>query len=67
MVKHFIQGQSVSCALKANVMYLVKGKLGLKVWTVTDLANPCKEMIIDALSTSYELVSPKRLTDKSNN
>lgn len=56
--------QSVFCAFDPAIVYPVPGGWGRQGWTVLVLKGLRKEMLMDALTLSYCLVAPKRLSEK---
>lgn len=56
--------QSVFCAFDNTIIYPVNGAWGKQGWTVVELAKVKKEVLKDALTTSYCNVAPKRLSEK---
>jgi predicted DNA-binding protein (MmcQ/YjbR family) len=64
VVKLSAVDQSVFCAFDKTIIYPVPGKWGLQGWTMIELKKIKKEMLIDALTTSYCTVAPKKLTEK---
>ncbi|MFC4872566.1 MmcQ/YjbR family DNA-binding protein [Negadavirga shengliensis] len=56
--------QSVFCAFDGTVFYPVKGAWGKKGWTVIELQNVKRDMLMDAIKASYCLVAPKSLSVK---
>lgn len=56
--------QSVFGAFDKTIIYPVNGAWGKQGWTVVELAKVKKEVLKDALKTSYCNVAPKRLSEK---
>ena len=56
--------QSVFIAYDDSIIYPVKGAWGKKGWTTVDLEKVPEEMFVDALTTAYCEVAPKKLGDK---
>jgi len=57
--------QSVFCAFDKKIIYPVDNKWGKQGWTFIDLKKVRKEMLTDALKTSYqEVFKSKRLAKK---
>lgn len=48
--------QSVFCAFDKHIVYPVPGAWGRRGWTMIELDKIPKQMLIDALKTSYEHV-----------
>lgn len=64
VVKLSAVDQSVFCSFDPAVIYPVPGKWGLQGWTIIELKTVKKNMLKDALTTSYCNTAPKRLADK---
>ena len=58
--------QSVFCAYDKTVIYPVPNKWGKQGWTHVNLKKIRKEMLVDALTTAYCTVAPKKLAEKYN-
>lgn len=56
--------QSVFCAFDPAVVYPVPGAWGQQGWTIMVLKDLRKEMLMDALTLSYVIAAPKRLSAK---
>ena len=56
--------QSVFCAFDNTIIYPVNGSWGKQGWTIVELAKVRKDVLKDALATSYCNVAPKRLSEK---
>lgn len=56
--------QSVFSAYNSSVIYPVPGGWGKQGWTIIDLKNVKKSLLVDALTASYCNVAPKRLAEK---
>ena len=54
--------QDVFCIYDKNVMYPVHNKWGKQGWTHINLKSIRKEMCVDALTTAYHEVAPKKLS-----
>ena len=54
--------QSSFCAIDHKVMYPVPNKWGKIGWTFIDLKKVKQEMLLDALTTAYCTVAPKKLS-----
>lgn len=52
------------CDVQMEVIFPVKGKWGEKGWTSVNLAKVHKDLLFDALKTSYNNVAPKRLRNQ---
>jgi len=63
-VKFTPVGQSVFCAFDKMVIYPVPGGWGRMGYTLIELKKVKKEMLLDALTTSYCILAPKRLASK---
>jgi len=64
VVKLSAVDQSVFCLFDKSIIYTVPGKWGLQGWTMIELNKVGKNMLKDALVTSYCNVAPKRLAEK---
>jgi hypothetical protein len=64
VVKFSQVDQSVFCSFDKTIIYPVPGKWGLQGWTIIELKKVKKEMLVDALTTSYCTVAPKKLAEK---
>lgn len=51
--------QSVFCAHDSSIIYPVNGAWGIQGWTIIELSKVKKEVLKDALTTSYCNVAPK--------
>lgn len=58
--------QSVFCAFDKSIIYPVAGTWGKGGWTVVELKKIKKEMLRDALTSSYCNVAPNRLSERYN-
>lgn len=58
--------QSVFCSFDKTIIYPVPGKWGMQGWTIIELNKVKKEMLTDALTTSYCTTAPKKLAEKYN-
>lgn len=58
--------QSVFCSFDKTVIYPVPNKWGKQGWTLVDLKKVKKETLIDALTTAYCTVAPKKLAELYN-
>lgn len=56
--------QSVFCAFDPAVVYPVPGAWGRQGWTILVLKDLRKQMLMDALTLSYCIAAPKRLSEK---
>lgn len=56
--------QSVFCAFDKTIIYPVNGAWGKQGWTVVELTKVKKEVLKDALRTSYCNVAPKKMSEK---
>lgn len=56
--------QSVFCAFDSSVIYPVPNKWGKQGWTLINLANIKKEMLLDALTTAYCTVASPKLAQQ---
>jgi predicted DNA-binding protein (MmcQ/YjbR family) len=56
--------QSVFSAYDTTIIYPVPNKWGKQGWTIIELKTVKKEVLKDALKTSYCLTAPKRLSEK---
>ena len=56
--------QSVFCSIGKTVIFPVGNKWGKQGWTLIEISKVHKDLFIDALTTSYCEVAPKRLTDQ---
>lgn len=54
--------QSVFCEFDSAIIYPVKGAWGKKGWTTIELCKVKKSILVDVLSTAYQLVSKKKPT-----
>ena len=61
MVKLNLNDQSVFCTFDKSVIYPVPGGWGRQGCTFIELKKVRKEMLIDALTTSYCTVAPPKL------
>ena len=64
VVKLSAVDQSVFCSYDKSIIYPVPGKWGLEGWTMIELKKVKKEMLLDALTSSYCNVAPKKLAEK---
>lgn len=55
--------QSVFCSFDPEVIYPVPNKWGKQGWTLINLEKVPEETLIDALTSSYCLVAPSKLTN----
>lgn len=53
--------QSAFCAFDKNIIYPVPNKWGKQGWTFIALGKIKKDMLLDALTTAFCTVAPKRL------
>ncbi len=53
--------QSVFAAIDKTILYPVPNKWGLKGATFVELDNVSDEILLDALTTAYKGIAPKRL------
>ncbi len=56
--------QSVFCAFNKTIIYPVNGTWGKQGWTIIELTKVKKEVLKDALRTSYCNVSSKKIVRK---
>ena len=56
--------QSVFCSFNKSIIYPVLGTWGKHGWTTIELTKVGKNMLKDALATSYCSVAPPRLAEK---
>ena len=56
--------QSVFCSFDITIFYPANGAWGKQGWTTIDLQKVRKNMLKDALTTTYCEVSPKKLKDR---
>jgi predicted DNA-binding protein (MmcQ/YjbR family) len=56
--------QAVFCSFDKAIMYPVEGTWGKQGWTIVALQKVRKEMLQDALTTSYCTVAPKKLAEQ---
>ncbi|MES2761345.1 MAG: MmcQ/YjbR family DNA-binding protein [Bacteroidota bacterium] len=59
--------QSVFGAYDKTIIYPVNGAWGKQGWTIVELSKVKKEVLKDALATSYCNVAPKKLSEKYKN
>jgi hypothetical protein len=63
--------QSVFSSFDKTIIYPVPNKWGKQGWTLIELSKVKKEILLDALTTSYCATAPKHLSkpflDKTNN
>lgn len=59
--------QSIFCNFDSTIIYPVKGSWGKKGWTTIELKRIKKNMLIESLSTSYKLVSNKKVRSHLKN
>ena len=64
MVKLTPLDQSVFCAFDKEVMFPVPGGWGAKGATFINLKKVRKSMLIDALTTAWKTVAPKKMVEK---
>jgi predicted DNA-binding protein (MmcQ/YjbR family) len=64
VVKLPVIEQSVFCSFNKSIIYPVPGTWGTQGWTIIELTKVGKNMLKDALATSYCSVAPKRLAEK---
>ena len=55
--------QDVFSSADKNIIYRVDNKWGKQGWTIIELNKVTKELFIDALTTSYCEVAPKKLAE----
>lgn len=56
--------QSVFCSYDPAIIYPVTGGWGKQGWTTIELDLIRKDLLLDALTTAYRQVAPKKLGDK---
>ncbi len=56
--------QSVFSCIDKNIIYPVPNKWGKQGWTFVQLENLEKEILVDALTTAYCTVAPKKLAEQ---
>ncbi len=56
--------QSIFCEIDSSIIYPVAGAWGKKGWSIVELSSIKKDILIDALTTSYCQVAPKKLADQ---
>ena len=56
--------QSVFSSIDRKAVFPVPGGWGKQGWTIIELKHAKKSLVIDALTTSYTNVAPKKLADK---
>lgn len=56
--------QSVFSAFDKTIIYPANGAWGKQGWTIVELSKVKKEVLKDALTTSYRNVAPKKLSEK---
>ena len=56
--------QSVFAAFDHTIIYPVPGGWGAKGWTIIELRRVRKNMFVDALTTAYCGVAPKKFAEK---
>jgi hypothetical protein len=54
--------QSVFCAFDKTIIFPVPNKWGTQGWTFVNLEKIRKEMLVDALTTAWRTVAPKKLS-----
>lgn len=64
MVKLTPADQSVFCLYDKNVIFPVPGGWGLKGATFINLKKVRKAMLVDALTTAWKTVAPKKMVEK---
>jgi hypothetical protein len=55
--------QSAFCSFDKTVIYPVPNKWGKQGWTYIDLTKIKKETLMDALTTAFCTVAPKKISD----
>ena len=55
--------QSTFCSFDQSVIYPVPNKWGKQGWTFVELKKVKKQTLLDALTTSYCTVAPKKLAE----
>lgn len=63
-LKFSLADQSAFSAFDESAIYPVPGGWGRKGWTIVELEKVEKDILIDALTTSYCQVAPKKLSEK---
>jgi hypothetical protein len=56
--------QDVFAAFDKTIIYPVANKWGVQGWTIVELKKIKKAMCLDALTTAYCTVAPKKMADK---
>ena len=64
MVKLSVVDQSVFCAYDTDIIYPVPGGWGLKGATFINLKKVKKAMLLDALTTAWKTVAPRKIVQK---
>ena len=64
VIKLSLVEQSVFCAFDATVIYPVPGGWGRQGWTMINLKQVKKAMLVDALTTTWKTVAPVTLVKK---
>ena len=64
MVKLSLVDQSVFCAYDTDIIYPVPGGWGLKGATFINLKKVKKAMLLDALTTAWKTVAPRKIVQK---
>ena len=64
MVKLSLVDQSVFCAYDADIIFPVPGGWGKKGATYINLKKVRRAMLLDALSTAWKTVAPRRIVQK---
>jgi predicted DNA-binding protein (MmcQ/YjbR family) len=56
--------QNVFCSAEKTIIFPVDSKWGKQGWTLIEMSKVRKELFIDALTTAYCEVAPKKLADQ---
>jgi len=56
--------QDVFASVDRTIIYPVDNKWGKQGWTIIEMKKVSKELFIDALTTAYCVVAPKKLSEQ---
>jgi predicted DNA-binding protein (MmcQ/YjbR family) len=56
--------QDVFCSVDRTIIFAVDNKWGKQGWTLIEMSKVNKDLFIDALTTAYCEVAPKKLADQ---
>ena len=56
--------QDVFCSMDQTIMYPVNNKWGKQGWTIIELTSVNEHLFVDALTTAYCEVAPKKISEQ---